>query len=214
MDRADVSKPPSALRSLADKRARFREPALEARRGELQAVGPGERTPFDEGAAEVGGVGEGPGQLRVPGDQRGGRPEAVRAVAEAQRQLGVAGRIDAGELIIGVGSRDHLHRQQHLATHPVCHERLPMVQRPLANDARGLARQLAVEDLAVLDPDEGFDALAGGVEVRRRRAPGLRNDRWATPKIRMRAGIRGAQEHWAARRSAHKNVYCPGFPVL
>jgi hypothetical protein len=37
----------------------------------------------------------------------------------------------------------------------------------MPDDARALGREGAVEDLAVLDPDEGFEALVGGVEVRR-----------------------------------------------
>lgn len=43
-----------------------------------------------------------------------------------------------------------------------------MVQRPLANEAGGLRRQGAVDDFAVLDPDEGLEALICGVEVGRR----------------------------------------------
>ncbi len=43
-----------------------------------------------------------------------------------------------------------------------------MVQRPLPDESCGLGREGAVDDLAVLDPDEGFEALIGGVEVGRR----------------------------------------------
>jgi hypothetical protein len=40
-----------------------------------------------------------------------------------------------------------------------------MVQRPLPNDANRPARQLAMDDLAALNRHEGFEALAGDVEM-------------------------------------------------
>jgi hypothetical protein len=40
-----------------------------------------------------------------------------------------------------------------------------MVQRRLPNDSRRPARQLAMDDQAMLDRHEGFEALAGDAEM-------------------------------------------------
>jgi hypothetical protein len=71
-------------------------------------------------------------------------------------------------IIIDIGSRYQLHRFMCFAARPVCHKRVVVVQRPLADDPRGLQRQRAVDDCAVGDADEGGEALVAGVEMRRR----------------------------------------------
>ena len=58
--------------SVADERAAGLQPLVQRVGGEFEAVGPGERATFDEGATKIGWVGERPRHHGVARDQRGG----------------------------------------------------------------------------------------------------------------------------------------------
>lgn len=78
------------------------EVSVEAPRRKLKAIGPSERSAFDEGAGEISGVGERLGQYCIAGKDGFGRPAASAAIRKRQHQTGWPGDFNFDDL-------NHLH---------------------------------------------------------------------------------------------------------